>query len=323
MEHEKQNGLKEPEFMLKFSDLFVKINRATDLKVESLEKEMQRALTLDPDFLKRKILALLACSNVENEKESFKTLKSKLQTTNTRLTRCLKSLERQKVLERRIIKLFPRRSEYRLVSDETIKKGLIYWMEDQTCSWLLQQAAYLYESAHMYLKTVKDPNFTNSVKDNLEKAYNFLVEHPPSTLYINDEKPDKESWERLVKEEASKIIKCYTNPESLRIYFEEKLRIIATQTLRLLIGDIWQTSISIAANEIQGVQKLFEKARQETPMLLYSYVTLEVCNETLRLLDKNERESKNFFEECFTSLLKQPIHAYNLQNMVYKLNVQT
>jgi DNA-binding HxlR family transcriptional regulator len=292
--------------MLQLFDLFNKIYQATDLRVESLEKEIESALTLDPDFLKRKILALLATSYANDKKESFKTLKNRLRTTGTRLTRCLKSLQKQKVLERKIIKQFPRESEYRLIDDKAIKKGITYWAEDESCIHLLKQAVYLHESLSIHLKTTKDPVFTKTVKENIETFHKFLVEHPPSTLYITDEKINNESWQRLVEEEAANITKFYTNPESIKTYYKEKLKTVATQTVRLLIGDTYETSVSIALNEIEGVQKLFEKARQETPMLLYSYVILEVCSKTLQLLGESETERKNFFHECFRSLLKQP-----------------
>jgi DNA-binding HxlR family transcriptional regulator len=301
------NELKETSLLLQFSNLFdVDVNQATDLRVQSLEKEIESALTLDPDFLKRKILALLATSYANNEKESFKKLKNKLRTTSTRLTRCLKSLQKQKVLERKIIKRFPRESEYRLIDDKAIKKGITYWAEDESCIHLLKQVVYLHESLSIHLKMTKDPVFTKTVKDNIETFHKFLVEHPPSTLYITEEKITNESWQRLVEEEAANITKFYTNPESIKTYYKEKLKTVATQTVRLLIGDIYKTSVSIALNEIEGVQKLFEKARQETPMLLYSYVILEVCNKTLKLLGESEIERRNFFHECFKSLLKQP-----------------
>jgi DNA-binding HxlR family transcriptional regulator len=315
-----QNLLEESAFMLQLFDLFNKIYQATDLRVESLEKEIESALTLDPDFLKRKILALLATSYANDKKESFKTLKNRLRTTGTRLTRCLKSLQKQKVLERKIIKQFPRESEYRLIDDKAIKKGITYWAEDESCIHLLKQAVYLHESLSIHLKMTKDQAFTKTVKENIETFHKFLVEHPPSTLYITDEKINNESWQRLVEEEAANITKFYTNPESIKTYYKEKLKTVATQTVRLLIGDTYKTSVSIALNEIEGVQKLFEKARQETPMLLYSYVILEVCSKTLQLLGESETERKNFFHECFRSLLKQPnLNVRAIQFPVAKL----
>jgi len=298
--------LKEVSLLLQFSDLFNKINQAVDSRVQSLEGEIQSTLTLDPNFLKRRILALLAVAHANNQKESFKTLKNKLRTTSTRLTRCLKSLLKENVLRRRLVRRFPREVEYQLVDDEVIKKGLTYWAEDQSCIYLLRQVVYLYESLSIHLKMAQDPIFAKAVKDNLEAFHDFLVEHPPSALFITEEKISNENWERLVEEEAFNVAKIYTNIESVKTYYKAKLKTVATQTIRLLIGDIFKTSFSIALNEIEGVQKIFEKARQETPMLLYSYVILEVCSKTLQLLGESETEREDFFFECFRSLLKKP-----------------
>ncbi|MEM2385582.1 MAG: hypothetical protein QXO67_01240 [Candidatus Bathyarchaeia archaeon] len=276
----------------------------TESTLKKLLLDIRKALTADPSFLKRQILTVLAQAYIDGKALSFSDLKRALGTTSTRLARCLKMLEKEGLIVKTTVRRFPRISAYKIVDQKNVAYALQYYAEDQIAAWLLNQIIHLQTFWKEHLNLISDGKFVQAVKDHINIVNEHFTSRHWALLSIQAEDITDKNVDKIVEEESFAITNLFINPNLSKAYFETKIKVVVTQTLRLFLGDLLHVCLQINSENLRNISDLSIAAREKTPFLLYGYTILKVAAETAKMIGL---QPLKLFSECFDAATRQPI----------------